>query len=62
MNEKEAICNFCGKSRSEVEHMILGPGVNICNECVKLFFGFLSDLDAENKVPSKQPGDDLYCD
>ena len=27
-------CSFCGKS--DVEVMITGSGVNICNECVKV--------------------------
>ena len=29
--DKNLICNFCGKSQDEVERMIIGPGVNICN-------------------------------
>ncbi len=27
-------CSFCGKTQNEVEKMITGPSVNICNECV----------------------------
>ena len=27
-------CSFCAKSQTEVETLILGPGVAICNECV----------------------------
>ena len=27
-------CSFCGKTSSEVESVISGPGVHICNECV----------------------------
>ncbi|WP_329224237.1 hypothetical protein OG352_39740 (plasmid) [Streptomyces sp. NBC_01485] len=29
-------CTFCGKSRNQVEHLISGPGVNICSDCVDL--------------------------
>ncbi|CAN5349402.1 ClpX C4-type zinc finger protein [soil metagenome] len=29
-------CSFCGKIATEVEHIIAGPGVYICNECVGL--------------------------
>lgn len=30
-------CTFCGKSHSQVAHLVQGsPGVNICNECVAL--------------------------
>jgi ATP-dependent Clp protease ATP-binding subunit ClpX len=28
-------CTFCGKSATEVESLISGPGVHICNECVQ---------------------------
>lgn len=27
-------CSFCGKGRDEVSHLISGPGVNICDQCV----------------------------
>lgn len=30
------ICSFCGKSQDEVQKIIAGPGVYICNECVDL--------------------------
>lgn len=29
-------CNFCGKKRSMVRKLVAGPGVFICDECVKL--------------------------
>ena len=29
-------CSFCAKPSSEVEQVIAGPGVYICNECVGL--------------------------
>jgi hypothetical protein len=29
-------CSFCAKPRAEVEKVIAGPGVYICNECVGL--------------------------
>ncbi len=34
--EKDLVCNFCGKHQDEVERMIIGPGVNICSECIGL--------------------------
>lgn len=30
------ICSFCGKSQDEVQKIIAGPGVFICNECINL--------------------------
>jgi ATP-dependent Clp protease ATP-binding subunit ClpX len=29
-------CSFCGKRQNEVTRLIIGPRVNICNECVEL--------------------------
>ncbi len=43
--EKDLICNFCGKHQDEVERMIIGPGVNICNECIELCHSLLDDGD-----------------
>ena len=31
---KELCCDFCGKDRGNVEKLIAGANVNICNECV----------------------------
>ena len=28
------MCSFCGKSHSEVQKLIAGPGVYICNSCI----------------------------
>jgi ATP-dependent Clp protease ATP-binding subunit ClpX len=42
-------CSFCAKPSSEVEKVIAGPGVYICNECV----GLCGDiLRAEQQKPS----------
>ncbi len=34
--EKLPCCSFCGKSKKEVQKLISGPSVFVCNECVKL--------------------------
>ncbi len=31
-----AICSFCGKNSSQVETIVTGPDVSICNECVAI--------------------------
>ena len=33
---EEIRCSFCGKSRDEVNKLIAGQGVYICDECVEL--------------------------
>lgn len=34
MQSSSIFCTFCGKPASEVESLVSGPGVHICNECV----------------------------
>lgn len=29
-------CSFCGKAAAEVQRLVAGPGVHICDECVGL--------------------------
>ena len=36
-------CSFCGKGRNDVEKLIAGPNVYICNECVKLCANIITD-------------------
>jgi len=33
--EKLYVCSFCGKNSNQVECIVTGPDVYICNECVK---------------------------
>lgn len=35
-------CSFCGKHRTEVDQLVSGPGVFICNECVELCMEIVS--------------------
>lgn len=37
------VCSFCGKSQEQVVRMVVGPGVNICNECVDVCYGLLHE-------------------
>ena len=36
-------CSFCGKSQSQVGKLIAGPGVYICDECVRLCSDILNE-------------------
>ena len=40
-------CSFCAKSDREVEHMVSGPSVMICEECVELAVDIIRDRKAE---------------
>lgn len=33
---KDLNCSFCGRNQKEVKKLVAGPGVFICNECIKL--------------------------
>ena len=57
--KKELRCSFCGKSEHEVHRMIQGPGVRICDECVRLCIDVLEDgyephdeLEAPDSIPT----------
>lgn len=34
--QSDSRCSFCGRTHQQVDKIITGPQVNICNECVKL--------------------------
>ncbi|MGD9927553.1 MAG: ATP-dependent Clp protease ATP-binding subunit ClpX [Sphaerochaeta sp.] len=36
MARNAKVCSFCGKSQDEVKRLISGPGVAICDECIKV--------------------------
>jgi hypothetical protein len=38
-------CSFCGKSQHEVEKLVAGPSVFICDECTALCVDILFDED-----------------
>ena len=58
--KKELRCSFCGKSEHEVHRMIQGPGVRICDECVRLCMDVLEDgyeaeqheFDTPDEIPT----------
>ncbi len=44
-NEKERTvrCSFCGKTQEQVDKLIAGPGVYICDECIELCMGIIDE-------------------
>jgi hypothetical protein len=49
-----ARCSFCGKPNTEVERIVAGPGVHICNECVALADGIVREY-RDNQVEVRLP-------
>ncbi|MGR0317939.1 ATP-dependent Clp protease ATP-binding subunit ClpX [Agromyces sp. ZXT2-3] len=44
-------CSFCGKSQKQVQQLIAGPGVYICDECVELCNEIIEERLAEAGEP-----------
>lgn len=43
MPRHQSYCSFCGKSKDEVERLIAGPGIFVCNECIDLMHEMVHD-------------------
>lgn len=50
-DNNELVCSFCGKTSSQVERIVVGPDVYICNECISVCYDLLDDVP--NEVPKK---------
>ncbi|MBU0679770.1 MAG: ATP-dependent Clp protease ATP-binding subunit ClpX [Verrucomicrobia bacterium] len=48
---KQPKCSFCGKTQEEVQRLIAGPGVQICDQCVDL----CNSLIARESVSDSEP-------
>ncbi len=51
--ERNVRCSFCGKTQEQVEKLIAGPGVYICDECIELCMGIIGENDVN---PSRNTG------
>ena len=61
-DEKRTLrCSFCGKTEQQVHRMIQGPGVRICDECVRLCADILNDGydDYRDNEPVNEMPDEL---
>lgn len=47
-DNKNLHCSFCGKNRSEVDKLIAGPSVYICNECIVLSYNIVVEESSQN--------------
>ncbi|MBQ4338872.1 MAG: ATP-dependent Clp protease ATP-binding subunit ClpX [Clostridia bacterium] len=52
--ERPVICSFCHKTQEQVDKLIAGPGVYICDECIELC---QSILDSEPASPNRHRSD-----
>lgn len=60
---KQLKCSFCGKPQSQVNRLVAGPGVYICDDCVHICLDILkknydepmgADAKPEHKLPKPQ--------
>jgi ATP-dependent Clp protease ATP-binding subunit ClpX len=49
-------CAFCQKTQDEVRKLIIGPTVNICNECITLCTEILNEEAPQAKAQAKPKG------
>lgn len=53
MSQKEkTLCSFCGRSEEEVEKLISGPNVFICDNCIRLCTSILDKKPAATTSPT----------
>ncbi len=60
MKEKEISeekCSFCGKRRSQVESLIQGPDVYICNSCLEICNEIVERHEEESRIEKLRKGD-----
>ncbi|MBO5897182.1 MAG: ATP-dependent Clp protease ATP-binding subunit ClpX [Clostridia bacterium] len=54
-DEKKVRCSFCGKTQDQVERLISGPGVYICDACVELCMDIVEGIPTKQKVITPKP-------
>ncbi len=61
-DDKGCRCSFCGKEQEEVDKLIAGPDVYICDECIELCNEIVvgendenGDFDGASELPSLKP-------
>ncbi len=53
MSDQIMICSFCGKNKDEVQKLIAGPSVFICNECIGLCNNIIKEKKPEIEETSQ---------
>jgi len=49
-DKKQVKCSFCGKTQDQVNRIVAGPGVYICNECIELCSEILEEEYEDARV------------
>lgn len=59
MQEVIASCSFCGKPNTEVQRIVAGPGVYICNECIDLSAAIVEEASSNSAEESARRRSDF---
>lgn len=51
-NKSDLQCNFCGKHRDNVDKLVAGPNVYICNECISISYKIIEQDYTKDNVES----------
>ncbi len=51
--KKMPACGFCGRPQSQVRQLVIGPEVNICDDCIKLCESMLQPAAASGGKPEQ---------
>ena len=60
MNKGLYYCSFCKKSSKEVEKLVAGPNVFICNECIKLCQLYMDNPTNQGQLKFDDKGDVVF--
>lgn len=60
MNEGVYYCSFCKKSSKEVEKLVAGPNVFICNECIHLCQLYMDNPSQRGSLKFDDNGDVVF--
>ena len=58
-NEPDCSCSFCGKNQNEVQKLIAGPNVFICDECIELCNEIVQDEEGNQGQETAEPAASL---
>ena len=58
-NDKTIRCSFCGKTQENVKKIVAGPGVYICDECIKVCGNILEDENYDDETEYETKNDKI---
>ncbi|MFN0064677.1 MAG: ATP-dependent Clp protease ATP-binding subunit ClpX [Chlamydiales bacterium] len=60
-NKETATCSFCGRHEDDVEKLISGPSVYICDNCIRLCMSILDKKPVSHELKVLKPAEVKAC-